>query len=107
MNGQGAKCINALSTRFRVEVWREAYTKNDGSYVNPQHSWMAFERGHKTGEVVEDIPGSTRHGTILEYYSDDEIFKTNRRNVEKFKDYLSITSYIDPGIYIEYNVDGK
>ena len=107
MNGQGAKCINALSTRFRVEVWREAYTKNDGSYVNPQHAWMTFERGHKTGEFVEDIPGSTRHGTILEYYSDDEIFKTNRRNVEKFKDYLSITSYIDPGIYIEYIVDGK
>lgn len=106
-NGFGAKTINALSTKFRVEVWREEYTKEDGTYVNPQHAWVEFEKGRKVNEFVEDIPGSTKHGTILEYYSDSEIFKTSKRNVEKFKDYLNIVSYIDPGIYIEYNVDGK
>jgi DNA gyrase subunit B len=107
-NGIGNKLINALSTYLRVEVWREGYynpeTKEE---IPPKHAIVEFERGRLKHEFYEDVPGSVRHGTTIEYYTDDEILKTHTRNIERFIEYLNLNSYLLPGIYIELIVDGK
>lgn len=106
-NGVGSKAINALSERLRVEVWREGYLDRDGNNVPPKHAVLKFEKGRLQDSLIEDVPNSTKHGTTLEYYSDNEIMKTNIRNVKRFADYLNLNSYLLPGIYIEYVVDGE
>lgn len=106
-NGVGSKAINALSERLRVEVWREGYTDRDGNNIQPKHAILKFEKGRLVDSNIEDVPNSTKHGTILEYYSDNEIMKTNIRNTKRFADYLNLNSYLQPGIYIEYVVDGQ
>ena len=105
-NGVGIKCVNALSERLRVEVWREGYIDRDGKDVPPKHAVLKFEKGRLQDSLIEDVPNSTKHGTTLEYYSDNEIMKTNIRNTKRFSDYLNLNSYLLPGIYIQYTVDG-
>jgi DNA gyrase subunit B len=107
-NGIGNKLINALSTYLKVEVWREGYfnptTKEE---VVAKHAIVEFERGILKNEFYEDVPGSTKHGTTLEYYTDDEILKTHTRNMNRFAEYLNLNSYLLPGIYIELKIDGQ
>lgn len=106
-NGVGIKCVNALSTSLRVEVWRTEYVDRNGNKVLPKHAVLQFEKGRLKDEFYEDVPNSTKHGTLLEYYSDGEIMKTNVRNVRRFADYLNMNSYLLPGIHISYTIDGK
>jgi DNA gyrase subunit B len=107
-NGIGNKLINALSTYLKVEVWREGYfnpgTKEE---IVAKHAIVEFERGILKNEFYEDVPGSTKHGTTLEYYTDDEILKTHTRNINRFAEYLNLNSYLLPGIYIEMKIDGQ
>ena len=107
-NGIGTKVINALSTYLRVEVWREGYVNpKTNETVPPKHAIVEFERGVLKNEFYEDVPNSTKHGTTIEYYTDDEILKTHERNIERFAEYLNLNSYLLPGIRIEFTVDGK
>lgn len=106
-NGVGLKAVNALSDRLCVEVWREGYINNEGENVPPKHAILHFNKGILVDSKFEDVPGSTKHGTVLEYYSDDDIMKTNVRNVKRFSDYLDMNSYLLPGIFIKYTVDGR
>lgn len=106
-NGIGSKAANALSVWCRVEVWRTGYNDENGDWVKPKHGWIVFEKGRKVDQFEEDLPeDSTRHGTLVEYITDVSIMKTHVRNVKRFKEYLNTVSYIDPGILIEYIVDG-
>lgn len=105
-NGTGAKAIAALSSHLKVEVWRQGYVDNEKN-VPPMHGWMEFKLGKKVNEFVEEVPNSTKHGTTVEYITDDSVMMTNKRNVLKFKEYLETTSFINSGIYLEYRVDGE
>jgi len=106
-NGVGNKLINALSTYLRVEVWREGYTNPKTNEVTPpKHAIVEFAKGKVTNEFYEDVPGSTKHGTSLEYYTDDEVLKTHERNMNRFVEYMNLNSYLTPGILIEVVVDG-
>lgn len=106
-NGIGAKAANALSSWCKVEVYRLGYIDENGNKIPPRHGVIEFENGRKVSFNSEDLPEtSTRHGTTVEYITDDTILGTHIRNVNRFKDYLNTISYIDPGIRIEYVVDG-
>ncbi len=108
-NGIGTKATNAVSKYLRCEVYRLGYTDSKGNKIPPKHAIIEFEKGIRTKDVfVEDLPEtSTKHGTKIEYYIDEDVMKSNKRNVEKFKEYLETSSYINSGILLEYNVDGK
>ncbi len=90
LHGVGVSCVNALSTRFDVEIHRdgEVYT-------------MAFEQG-KTVEQLKTVGKTDRTGTIITFTPDPEIF---RQSVE-FK-YDLITNrmrelaFLNPEISIE------
>lgn len=90
LHGVGVSCVNALSTRFDVEIHR------DGEIY-----MMAFEQG-KTVEQLKTVGKTDRTGTIITFTPDPEIF---RQSVE-FK-YDLITNrmrelaFLNPEISIE------
>src|SRR6201982_2151010 len=65
LHGVGAKCTNALSDWFKVEVSR------DGKVYH-----MAFERGKTTEklEVIAELKGKKATGTLITFLPDPEIF---------------------------------
>ena len=62
LHGVGAKCVNALSDWFKVEVARDGLVYH-----------MAFERGHTT-KKLEVIGKSKSTGTLITFKPDATIF---------------------------------
>jgi DNA gyrase subunit B len=90
-HGVGAKCVNAVSEWFEVEVSR------DGKVYN-----MGFERG-KTTKKLEVIGKSKSTGTLITFKPDAEIFK---ETVEFKKDLivgrLRELAFLNPGLEIVF-----
>src|SRR5580698_9680266 len=66
-HGVGAKCVNAVSEWFEVEVSRDSQVYH-----------MEFERG-KTTKKLEVIGKAKGTGTLITFKPDPEIFKKNDR----------------------------
>jgi DNA gyrase subunit B len=90
-HGVGAKCVNAVSEWFEVEVSR------DGKVYN-----MGFERG-KTVKKLEVIGKSKSTGTLITFKPDPEIFKDT---IEFKKDLivgrLRELAFLNPGLEIVF-----
>jgi DNA gyrase subunit B len=90
-HGVGAKCVNAVSEWFEVEVSR------DGKVYN-----MGFERG-KTVKKLEVIGKSKSTGTLITFMPDAEIFKDT---IEFKKDLivgrLRELAFLNPGLEIVF-----
>ena len=73
LNGVGTKAVNALSSYFKVQSYREG-----------RSVWAEFERGilTKTGEEIT----SERNGTLVCFEPDDTVFK----NFHYIPQYLSL-----------------
>src|ERR1700722_2361598 len=65
LHGVGAKCVNALSDWFKVEVSRDN-----------QVYYMAFERGVTTQKltVIGEVQNKKHSGTLITFLPDPEIF---------------------------------
>src|SRR3982074_2803398 len=65
LHGVGAKCVNALSDWFKVEVYRDAKVHH-----------MAFERGVTTQKliVIGDLKSKKNTGTLITFLPDATIF---------------------------------
>ncbi len=91
LNGVGTKAVNALSSYFKVQAFREGKTK-----------WAIFERGELISESeLEDT--TQKNGTYVEFIPDSEIFKKYRFRTEymvrMFKNYI----YLNTGLTIRFN----
>ena len=90
-HGVGAKCVNAVSEWFKVEVSREGKV----------HS-MEFERG-KTVKKLEVIGKSKSTGTLITFKPDPEIFQ---ETIEFKKDLivgrLRELAFLNPGLEIVF-----
>lgn len=107
-NGVGIKATNALSIYFKCEVYRLAYDDEKKIHHQAQHAIYEYSKGVLQNKFVEDLPDdSAKHGTYIEYTSDNEIMQTNKRDIDKFINYLNLASYIIPGIHIEYQIDNQ
>ena len=72
-NGIGIKATNALSIYFKCEVYRLAFDDN-GKHHPAQHAIYEYSKGVLQNKFVEDLPDSSKkHGTYIEYISDNEI----------------------------------
>ncbi len=93
LNGVGIKAVNALSSFFEIQAWREGQTK-------------AIE--FSQGEVVQDMKRSRKddapNGTRICFDVDREIFpkkaKYREQYVEKMCRYYA---YLNPGLCVVYN----
>jgi DNA gyrase subunit B len=89
LHGVGAKCVNALSEWFEVEVSR------DGQVYS-----MEFERG-KTTRKLEVIGKSRNTGTLITFKPDPEIFTiTTEFKFELLANRLRELAFLNPGVEI-------
>lgn len=92
LHGVGAKCVNAVSEWFEVEVRREGKVHK-----------MEFSRGLTT-QKMKIIGETKRNGTRIAFLPDPEIFLTTREfNFELLSKRLRELAFLNPGIKITFN----
>ena len=86
LNGVGTKAVNALSSYFRVQSWREDQTRG-----------AEFERGNiKVNEKV--APSSDRKGTLITFTPDEKIFGNYHYINEYVEKMLWNYAYLNTGL---------
>ncbi|MFP4069734.1 MAG: DNA topoisomerase (ATP-hydrolyzing) subunit B [Opitutales bacterium] len=91
LHGVGAKCVNAVSEWFEVEVRREGKVHK-----------MEFSRGITTSKM-KVIGDSKRTGTRIAFSPDPEIFLTTREfKAELLAKRLRELAFLNPGIRIVF-----
>ncbi len=93
LNGVGTKAVNALSTYFKVQSFREGETKV-----------AEFKRGEITNDA-KVVKSSERNGTLTAFEPDGDIFK----NFHYIPDYLDnlIWNYAFLNAGLTINMNGK
>src|SRR2546425_3403038 len=92
LHGVGAKCTNALSEWFKVEVSR------DGRVYH-----MAFAQGKTTKklEVIGEVKGKKATGTLITFLPDPTIFTiTTEFKFERLATRLRELAFLNPGLEI-------
>ena len=92
LHGVGAKCVNALSDWFKVEVSR------DGKVYA-----MGFERGKTTQklEVIGEVKSKKNTGTLVTFLPDPTIFTiTTEFKFERLGSRLRELAFLNPGLEI-------
>ncbi|MEA4997184.1 MAG: DNA topoisomerase IV subunit B [Petrimonas sp.] len=91
LNGVGIKAVNALSSRFLIESFREGESKG-----------VEYERGH----VINDSPqqsSSQSNGTVIEFTPDTEIFGDYAYRDEHIEPLLKNYVFLNTGLTITFN----
>ncbi len=91
LNGVGTKAVNALSTYFKVQSFREGETKV-----------AEFERG----EILKDAPKTKtteRNGTQITFEPDDTVFKNYHFIPEYLDNLLWNYAFLNAGLTINFN----
>ncbi len=92
LHGVGAKCVNALSTWFKVEVMRDG-----------QVHFMAFAQGKTTQKltILSKLSNKKQTGTLITFLPDPEIFTiTTTFKFERLAGRLRELAFLNPGIEI-------
>ncbi|MFZ4116431.1 MAG: DNA topoisomerase (ATP-hydrolyzing) subunit B [Chthoniobacterales bacterium] len=92
LHGVGAKCVNALSTWFKVEVMREGKV-----------FFMSFAQGKTTQKltVLSELKNKKQTGTFITFCPDPEIFTiTTTFKFERLASRLRELAFLNPGIEI-------
>jgi DNA gyrase subunit B len=90
LHGVGAKCVNAVSEFFEVEVCRDGKVHH-----------MTFARG-KTTQAIKVIGNTKKTGTKITFLPDPEIFQTTREfKYEIIAKRLRELAFLNPGITID------
>jgi DNA gyrase subunit B len=95
LHGVGAKCVNALSDWFKVEVSRDG-----------QVYYMAFERGVTTQKL--EVIGKSKHtGTLITFKPDPTIFTiTTEFKFDILANRLRELAFLNPGLEITLKTSG-
>ncbi len=91
LNGVGTKAVNALSTAFTVQSYRDGKTKK-----------AEFEKG----ELVNDLPETEttqRNGTAVSFVPDDSIFRNYRFLPEFIESMIWNYVFLNSGLSINFN----
>ena len=91
LNGVGTKAVNALSSNFLVNSYREGQVKQ-----------VEFERG----KILKDYKlekSTQRNGTLIEFVPDEKIFKNYKFNPEYIEGMIWNYVFLNRGLTILYN----
>jgi DNA gyrase subunit B len=91
LHGVGVSCVNALASRFEVEVRREGAL------------WrQSYEQGIPTGPVerVRSLDDAEATGTEITFRPDEDIFKETEFRFDTLADHLRELAYLNAGVYI-------
>ncbi|MEY2479222.1 MAG: gyrase subunit [Verrucomicrobiota bacterium] len=92
LHGVGAKCTNALSEWFKVEVTREGKVYH-----------MAFAKGKTTEKLstIGEVKNKKSSGTLITFLPDPEIFTiTTEFKFERLASRLRELAFLNPGLEI-------
>lgn len=90
LHGVGVSCVNALSTLFQAEVWR------DGKKYT-----MEFERGI-TKSPLKEIGTTKETGTIITFFPDPEIFtQTVEFKFDVIAERMRELAFLNPQVTID------
>src|SRR4051812_3835193 len=92
LHGVGAKCVNALSDWFKVEVTRDGKVHH-----------MAFARGKTTDKltVIGEVKNKKNSGTLITFLPDPTIFTiTTEFKFERLASRLRELAFLNPGLEI-------
>ncbi|MBQ2540201.1 MAG: type IIA DNA topoisomerase subunit B [Paludibacteraceae bacterium] len=95
LNGVGTKAVNALSTFFRVQSFREGKTR-----------CAEFSKGQLVSDTdVQDYNGPEKRGTIIEFMPDDSkgLFENYRFRDDYIEELLRNYAYLNTGLTLVYN----
>jgi len=89
LHGVGSSVVNALSTRFEVEIGRQG------------HIWrQSFSSGGKPEAPLQKGEESDRTGTIITFWPDDEIFETVDFDYDTLRTRFQQTAFLNKGLRI-------
>lgn len=91
LNGVGTKAVNALSTYFKVQSFRDGKTKT-----------AEFERGELTKDHKEEAT-TQRNGTQITFIPDDSIFRNYRFIPEFIQNMIWNYAYLNAGLTVVFN----
>lgn len=91
LNGVGLKAVNALSSDFRIQCYREDKTK----LAQYCRGALIFE-----GETEDS---TDRSGTFVQFTPDDTLFKNYRYHEEYIVPLIKNYTYLNAGLVINYN----
>lgn len=93
LNGVGIKAVNALSSEFQIQAFREGATRS-----------VTFSKGEVLAEDGKDqAAGDAKNGTALRFDPDPEIFGKIRFRDDYVEDMLWNYAYLNSGLTIIYN----
>ena len=91
MNGVGTKAVNALSSYFYVESFRDG-----------KSSWAEFERGVLKDSGMKDEV-SEKNGTFVKFTPDKEMFGNYSYNMEYVETMIKNYSFLKKGLTLTLN----
>ncbi|MFT6335062.1 MAG: topoisomerase-4 subunit B [Saprospiraceae bacterium] len=91
LNGVGTKAVNALSSYFKVQAFREGQTKR-----------AEFSRGVLDQES-KIIKAEDTNGTLVEFEPDNTIFKNYKYRSDYVENQLWNYAYLNAGLRINFN----
>ncbi|MCR5050503.1 MAG: type IIA DNA topoisomerase subunit B [Paludibacteraceae bacterium] len=95
LNGVGTKAVNALSSYFCVESYRDGKTRR-----------AEFAKGRLTNDSgVQPYSGSEKRGTIIEFMPDDSkgLFENYKFRDDYIEELLRNYAYLNTGLTLIYN----
>lgn len=93
LNGVGIKAVNALSSEFQLQAFRENKTRS-----------ITFSKGELLNEDKQDkVISDSENGTLLHFDPDPEIFGACRFREDYVEDMLWNYAYLNRGLTIVYN----
>ena len=92
LNGVGIKAVNALSTKFDIQAFREGETRR-----------IEFACGDVQSIDNKNKATKEENGTIITYVPDDSMFKKYRYRNEYVERMLRYYTYLNRGLIIRYN----
>ena len=91
LNGVGIKAVNALSSFFHIQSFREGDTAS-----------AEFERGVLIKDAVNE-PTTEANGTLVEFMPDNKLFVNYEYNDQFVESLLKNYAYLNTGLTIVYN----
>lgn len=91
LNGVGTKAVNALSTYFKVQSYRDGKSK-----------LAEFSRGEITNDAKETT-SSGRNGTLIEFRPDETVFKHYHFIPQYLDDLIWNYCFLNAGLTINFN----
>lgn len=92
LNGVGIKAVNALSTKFDIQSFREGETRR-----------IEYSKGDPQFQDKKNKKTTEENGTVIAYLPDESMFKKYRYRNEFVERMLRYYSYLNTGLTIRYN----